>query len=242
MTALSRATFADRPTRVTSEQLLSLGELLEGRRVRFGLSLLELSERTRIRTDYLQALEQNDLERLPERLLTKGYLRVLSLELDLGENRLNKALDLVWPLESVLWKPTPRFEFPWWLMGGVVAAMCGLLIVGMGVLAAVRAGSSVRVAAPSNPRVETALPQQVSFSLTTYPRGAKVYVDGNLLGLTPIKGFPLTRRSSGLLKVVHEGYKTHTATLEVNRPRSLEFSLEALPQKLRAAPSVQPPR
>ena len=237
MTALSRATFVDRPAHVSSdsptlEQALSLGELLEARRIRFDLTLLELSHRTRIRIEYLQALEQGDLERLPERLLVKGYLKVLSLELDLDEVRLHKALDAVWPLESVLWKPTPRFEFPWWLMGGVVAALCSLLIVGWGVLAAVRAGSSVQVAAKSNPVVETALPQQVSFSLTTYPKGAKVYIDGNLLGLTPIKEFPLTQRSSGVLKVVIEGFKIHTATLELNRARTLEFSLEALPKKI----------
>jgi len=244
MTALSRATFVDRPAHATAdsptpEQALSLGELLEARRVRFGLTPLELSSRTRIRVEYVQALEQGDLERLPERLLVKGYLKVLSLELDLNEIRLFKALDAVWPLESVLWKPAPRFEFPWWLMGGVVAALCSLLIVGWGVLAAVRAGSSLRVAAKFDPVVETALPQQVPFSLTTYPKGAEVYVDGNLLGLTPIKGFPLTQRSSGVLKVVFEGFKTHTATLELNRPRSLEFSLEALPKKTVAFESGQ---
>jgi len=237
MTALSRATFADRPTPSSSdsptlEQTLSLGELLEARRVRFDLTLLELSHRTRIRVEYLQALEQNDLERLPERLLVKGYLRVLSNELDLDEIRLFKALNAVWPLESVLWKPTPRFEFPWWLMGGVVAALCSLLIVVWGALAALRAGSSLRTAAKPNPVVETALPQSVSFSLTTYPKGAKVYIDGNLLGLTPIKGFPLTQRSSGTLTVVFEGFKTHTATLELNRPRTLVFSLEALPKEI----------
>lgn len=228
----SRATFVDRPTRVTSEQPLSLGELLEGRRVRFGMSILELSNRTRIRTNFLEALEQNDLERLPERLLVKGYLKVLALELDMDEIRLAKALNTVWPLEHVMWKPKPRFEFPWWLLGSAFAGLCSLSLVGWGVLKSVQAGSSVTVAQKENQIVKTALPKPLNFSLSTYPGGAKVYVDGHLLGLSPIVDFPLTERSNGFLKVVRDGYQPFTVQLELNRPRVLKFNLEPISQKI----------
>jgi transcriptional regulator with XRE-family HTH domain len=60
-----------------------LGSDLRRARERAGLSLEQLSARTKIRQGLLDALEQDDLGRLPSGLLTRGYLRAYALEVGL---------------------------------------------------------------------------------------------------------------------------------------------------------------
>ncbi len=66
-----------------SEGPLSVGEILRAGRVAAGLSLEELSGVTRIRAQYLDALERFDLEGLPSRPFTLGFVRNCARALDL---------------------------------------------------------------------------------------------------------------------------------------------------------------
>lgn len=53
----------------------SIGELLAAAREKSGLSVSEMAAKTHIRPAYLQALESNDFEALPEAVFVKAYIR-----------------------------------------------------------------------------------------------------------------------------------------------------------------------
>jgi cytoskeletal protein RodZ len=53
----------------------TVGELLKDERVAHRLSLDELAKRTRIRLEYLEALEENRFELLPAATFVKGYIK-----------------------------------------------------------------------------------------------------------------------------------------------------------------------
>ncbi len=53
----------------------SIGELLREEREAHRLPLEQLSKRTRIRLEYLQALERNEFEQLPAATFVKGFIR-----------------------------------------------------------------------------------------------------------------------------------------------------------------------
>lgn len=52
-----------------------LGEYLRNHREEMGLSIADLSSRTRIRSDYLRALESEDFGKIPGEVFIKGYIR-----------------------------------------------------------------------------------------------------------------------------------------------------------------------
>jgi cytoskeleton protein RodZ len=53
----------------------TVGELLKAERTSHHISLGELSKRTRIRREYLEALEQNEFSKLPAATFVKGYIK-----------------------------------------------------------------------------------------------------------------------------------------------------------------------
>ncbi len=56
----------------------SIGEILKEERQRHRLSLEKLSQKTRIKLKYLQALEDNQFEKLPAATFVKGYIKIYS--------------------------------------------------------------------------------------------------------------------------------------------------------------------
>ena len=62
-----------------------VGERLQQARVKARLSLAEISARTKIRHDYLEAIERDDFERLPRGLATRGFLRAFAHEVRLDK-------------------------------------------------------------------------------------------------------------------------------------------------------------
>lgn len=61
-----------------------LGELLRSTREALGLSLAQAEEDTRIRRQYLEALEEEDFGRMPARVYVRGFLRNYALYLGLN--------------------------------------------------------------------------------------------------------------------------------------------------------------
>ncbi|PIR61475.1 MAG: hypothetical protein COY81_04835 [Candidatus Pacebacteria bacterium CG_4_10_14_0_8_um_filter_43_12] len=53
----------------------TVGEMLQDERVAHRINLSELSKRTRIRVEYLEALENNQFAKLPAATFVKGYVR-----------------------------------------------------------------------------------------------------------------------------------------------------------------------
>jgi len=64
-----------------------LGDLLRKTREDKGLSLAQVEQATRIRSDYLQALEEEAYERLPAPVYAKGFLRNYALYLGLDPQK-----------------------------------------------------------------------------------------------------------------------------------------------------------
>jgi cytoskeleton protein RodZ len=62
-----------------------VGKRLQQARVKAGLSLAEISARTKIRQDFLDAIERDDFERLPRGLTTRGFLRAFAHEVRLDK-------------------------------------------------------------------------------------------------------------------------------------------------------------
>lgn len=70
-----------------------LGETLRAAREARGLTLAEVERRTRVRTTYLAALENEDLAPLPPRVYVEGMVRVYGACLGLDREELLRQLD-----------------------------------------------------------------------------------------------------------------------------------------------------
>ena len=53
----------------------TIGEVLQGERLKYRVTLPDFAERTRIKQDYLQALEENRFADLPAATFVKGFIR-----------------------------------------------------------------------------------------------------------------------------------------------------------------------
>lgn len=67
---------------------MSAGGELERARVALGLSLEEISHRTKVTVEHLSAIERQDLDELPPLIYTTGFLRVYASELSLDSDDL----------------------------------------------------------------------------------------------------------------------------------------------------------
>ena len=80
----------------------SLGLLLKRARELRGISLEEVSEATRIRPNYLRAIEQNQLDQLPGLVFLKGYVKSYVNYVGLNSDEVMTVLeDFVEPREKV---------------------------------------------------------------------------------------------------------------------------------------------
>jgi cytoskeletal protein RodZ len=127
-----------------------LGEWLRNRREALEISLEEAEENTRIRARYLEALESEDLQALPNPVVASGFLRNYAsyLELDPREAAERYAaiggsiqlepvsVDKSSPFAAGPFEPVALHEMPsqrsrWWL---ALAAVVILVIAALGVL------------------------------------------------------------------------------------------------------------
>lgn len=122
-----------------------LGQQLRAQREACGLSLENAAERTRIRSAYLRAYEDNDFDRLPSSPYAVGFLRqyavLLGLDADrvvedfrrtfcLGENQRKQPLEGMGPNQAHAAKHLLP-SWLWWLVVCVVlAVIIGLLAHG----------------------------------------------------------------------------------------------------------------
>jgi cytoskeleton protein RodZ len=73
--------------------LMDMGETLRMAREQQGLSLDVISKRTKINTEKLQAIEENDIQRLPSGIFLRGFLRAYAREVGLDvEDTVNRYL------------------------------------------------------------------------------------------------------------------------------------------------------
>ncbi|GEM47069.1 RodZ domain-containing protein [Deinococcus cellulosilyticus] len=211
----------------------SLGEHLRRARLNTNLDLVELAERTKIRSEYLTALEDMDFERLPERLFTRAYLQRYAVELGLNPEPLLQQYDQMFPpveikIPSSMSGGTERL-FPWGLVTSVFSVLLVLGGLGWWLYAAWQAGPNVGLqeAVQEVAPIQTA--RTVQFSLTTSPSGAKVYLDNGLVGITPIRSFPVTQKPEAELRVELDGYLAYREKLSLSRNTNLSVALSPRP-------------
>ena len=136
---------------VTEASVRPLGEWLRQRREELGISLEDAQEATRIRIRYLEALEGEDFEVLPNAVVARGFLRNYAdyLEMDAQEavERFNRiagapepkspSVDEASPSETDSFRPVALHEMErprWWLFAVLlvllVAALAWLVWMG----------------------------------------------------------------------------------------------------------------
>ena len=122
---------------------MSIGEVLKSTRSRQGLDIRAVEERTKIRTKYLRALENEDWEALPSPAYAKGFLRTYAQLLALDADALVDAyrrqveVEVVEPtypvrdavLEHRRRPGEPRRPSAGWVLGGTIALIVGALLV-----------------------------------------------------------------------------------------------------------------
>ncbi len=64
----------------------SVGEFFKQVRETKGLTIDEVSSKTRIRTDYLRAVEEGNFAMLPDQVFAKGFVRTYARSLGLDED------------------------------------------------------------------------------------------------------------------------------------------------------------
>jgi cytoskeletal protein RodZ len=135
---------------VTEDTARPLGEWLRQRREELDISLEQADEDTRIRARYLEALEAEDLEALPNSVVARGFLRNYAAYLELDPKEAADRYTAIAgpsetgpppvegpsPFDSETFRPVPLHEIAgrrsrWWLLIGIAA----ILIAALGVLA-----------------------------------------------------------------------------------------------------------
>jgi cytoskeletal protein RodZ len=119
------------PTAVYREQLSDLGILLRSARTEQGLSLEAISGKILIRASLLQAIEQGDLESLPEPVYIRGLIRRYGDALGLDGETLSSQFFTPLKIRRRSWKDSPAAQLrPLHLYGAyflvLIAAISGL--------------------------------------------------------------------------------------------------------------------
>lgn len=213
---------------------MSFGNELKAAREALSLTIQDVAGRTKIRGDYLRALEAETFTALPERTFARSYLQSYARQLQLDPAPMLRDFDrlLPPPAEQVNrpqrvvrqsgGRSTGRRSSG--LVGGLLGGLLLLGVAGYFGYSAWQSRSTVSAATQNSP---VALPstQLVRFSLSSTPSGALVYVDNHYLGATPVSGIPLDARQKAALRVEYGGRQTYRASLDLQQDRKLNVTL-----------------
>lgn len=216
--------------------MCELGYRLRQAREEQGLDLTQLAERLKVRRAILEALEECRYQELPEPPLARGYLKRYAQALGLDPQPLlmlypaspgmNRTVEV--PPKSRIPTRTPRRAWLWVLP----------------LLAILAAAAFWWYSTRQEPRGEAApvapvapAPKQVMLRVNSEPAGARVYLDGFLLGNAPIQA-PV-EVGERVLRVEAQGYAPKQQTLNLLTDQNLTVRLEVA--KPPAAPQATPP-
>lgn len=219
---------------------MSFGNALRQAREAQGLSTQDVALRTKIRGDYLRALEDGNITLLPERTFARSYLQRYARELNLDPAPLLADFDRSVPSTQDLGmtrNPRPtgnRRAFP------LAALLAGLIVLGGAGYGAYRflapgtqAGGTPTHAPQANSTPAPAPPtpaarepvRTVNLSVSSVPSGARVYLDNRDLGLTPLRSFPVDAREDAQLRVEYGGRQPLKQSVSLTRGRNLRARL-----------------
>lgn len=211
----------------------TFGKALKDARLAQGLTLQQVAAETRIRADYLGALEEGDLNALPERPFTRSFLQQYARELKVDPEPLLAELDRIMPAAAnvnynnlnvnrerrsrPVSSPQNNAALLPLLLGGL------LLLIGGGYLAT--RGKTDATTAKPPPMTEPAQPKSVNLSVTSTPEGAKVFLDNRELGRAPIRSFPVEPRKGAVLRVEYAGRLSFKQQVDLRTGRNLSVRL-----------------
>lgn len=220
---------------------MSFGSTLKQAREAQGLSTQDLALRTKIRGDYLRALEDGNTSLLPERTFARSYLQRYARELSLDPAPLMAEFDRSMPVSAEIAqslrgagsrvRPATALS-PAVLAGGLTA----LVVLGAAGYAAYSSFlKPAPVSAGNTPTIQTtpaaapapAAPRTVRLTISSVPTGARVYLDNRDLGVTPVKSFPVAARDQAELRVELSGRQGLKQSVSLVRGRNLRAQLPA---------------
>ncbi len=111
-----------------------IGDILKKRREELGLDLKEVAHTLRIQYEYLKALENNAVEKLPPAVYTRGYIREYARFLGVDpEPLVDEYASLIEPEENVQPEPPPAKKKPAFSRGLlvlplIIAAVAAVII------------------------------------------------------------------------------------------------------------------
>lgn len=83
----------DKNPEIEPDKEKGFGNLLKSEREKKGLSISQVAEITRLREHYVEALENEDWEKLPARVFVKGFIRSYALSIDLDLNQVMRVFE-----------------------------------------------------------------------------------------------------------------------------------------------------
>ncbi|UQN06348.1 helix-turn-helix domain-containing protein [Deinococcus sp. QL22] len=217
---------------------MSFGSTLKLAREAQGLSTQELSLKTKIRGDYLRALEEGNTALLPERTFARSYLQRYARELGVDPAPLLTDFDRLLPaspeIAQSLQSQTVRNQVGRRGLALGPAALAGLASAAV-VLGAAgyylfnrpsAAPVPTAVVTPQEiPATTRALARTVRLTVSSVPPGARVFLDNRDLGKTPVKSFPVDARQNAVLRVEYSGRQTIDQTISLQTGRNLRARL-----------------
>lgn len=227
---------------------MSFGNALKQARESQGLTTQDLALRTKIRGDYLRALEDNNTALLPERTFARSYLQRYARELSLDPAPLLAEFDRSMPpsaeVSQSLRGAASRDTAARGMSPGLLAGLLTGLIVlgGAGYYAyqtylkpaprvAVTPATTPPPPPPSTTTASASAPAQpapgatVRLTVSSVPPGARVFLDNRDLGITPVQSFPVDSRARAELRVEYAGRTPLKQTIDLSQGRNLRARL-----------------
>lgn len=218
--------------------MCELGKRLREAREARGLEIAQAAEFLKVRRVILEALEDCRFDELPEPALARGYLKRYAQLLGLDPA----------PLLALYPIGTPEFASPApatspklassstrsWLW--LVPLVLFLAILGwLGYRALYPPSTSAPIPSPAAP-VTPPTPKQISLRIATQPTGARVYLDGFLLGQAPLEA--RVEAGERTLRIEASGYQQYEQVLTLQSDRNLSFALTPVPPAPRSNPAT----
>ncbi|GGR87941.1 helix-turn-helix domain-containing protein [Deinococcus sedimenti] len=215
--------------------MTSFGAALRQAREGMGLSTQDVALRTKIRGDYLRALEEGNLTALPERTFARSYLTRYARELGLDPQPLLADFDRVLPAPAgssytprvtPARRSAPPRRLALWVGGAVLLGAAAFLVQSRLTAPAIQAGTPPGTTAVApEPVVKASTTVRLTVKVT--PPGARVFLDNRDLGRAPILAFPVDARTQAELRVELAGRAPLRQAVDVSRSRDLRVTLNA---------------
>lgn len=208
---------------------MTFGAALKQAREEQGDELSDVAARTKIRGEYLRAIEAEDLKALPERALVRSYIQTYARDLSIDPAPLLADLEKLYPDDA------PKVQRSYLTTTAPARRGCGAALPTLLALLLIAGAAGYSfwqarkpVAETSKPPVESVDPQvpvNVNLTVESLPDGAKVFLDNRELGRAPIRSFPTQARNGAVLRVEYGGRMPFKQNVDLRRGRHLKVRL-----------------